>query len=64
MKSFSRFAAAICLAAALLQPSTSFAKTREERTPSLRETVVKALKLIQKTFGITTNDDIPTPPKP
>lgn len=64
MKSISRFAVAVCVAAALLQPSTAIAKTREDRTPGLRETVVKALKLIQKTFGITANDDIPTPPKP
>ena len=64
MKRFYRYAAALCVAALLLQPTTTFAKPRDERDPKLRERIVKAIKVIQKTLRIATNDDIPTPPKP
>jgi hypothetical protein len=61
MKSFSRRAAAVVLAAALSLPGVAFAAP-QKKEPSNRKGQV--IRLIKKVFGISTNDDIPTPPIP
>lgn len=68
MKLFPRRTAAVVLTVLLSFPAaSSFAAGRDTRDRDRsrdRDPIVRIIKKIQKVFGITSNDDIPSPPKP
>lgn len=65
MKSFSRRAAAVVLIAALSLPSVALASPLYERDRGRDPNpIIRIIKKIQKIFGVTSNDDVPVPPKP
>lgn len=59
---------AIALLAVVLSFSTdsAFAAARHDRDfiPSVRDRIVQILKKVVRTFGMATNDDVPTSPRP
>jgi hypothetical protein len=66
MKVYSRRAAATLLAATLSLSSLSLAAASQEREigRDKGDRVIRIVKKLQKFFGITTHEDLPTPPKP